>query len=193
LADRSLVLQLGPALASIVTTRKFLLLLMYTALFISLLLPSKANEMSSDLGEQVKVWEPAMALHMRILFAPVIQVVDGLDFLNSVEFRDRGELWNQMFWQMAYWLPMTLAGWLMLLYPLVHRVTSLRARRYLHLIALVIAVTGTGLLVHHLLRWATLYEGYFHMGIGGYFVMGAFFSLCALMVFDAIETSSVKQ
>jgi hypothetical protein len=143
--------------------------------------------MSSDLGEQVKAWEPAIALHVRILFAPVIEVLDGLSTLSSIAFSDRGEFWNQMFRQVAYWLPITLAGWLLLLYPLARQLTSPPARRYLRLIALVIAVIGAGLLVHHLLRWATLYEGQYHMGIGGYFLMLAFLAQCALLLTDILE------
>jgi hypothetical protein len=154
---------------------------MYASLFMSLILPSKASEMSSDLGEQVKVWEPAMALHMRILFAPAIEILDGFSFLDSIAIGERAELWNQVLWQVAYWLPITFTGWLLLLYPLAHRLSSPPARRYLCLVALVIALIGTGLLVRHLLRWAMLYEGYYHMGIGGYFVMLAFVVLCALL------------
>jgi hypothetical protein len=169
-------------------TRKLWLLLMYTALGISLLLPSKASQMSSQLGEQVVAWEPAINLHFRVLLAPALQTLDALSFLSSLGTDDeRHALWAQTFYHIAYWLPITLAGWLMLLYPLVYRSTQTPTRRYLRWMAWMTAMIGTGLLAHHLVHWATLYAGYYHMGLGGYFAMLAFSALSSLLLCDVLE------
>jgi hypothetical protein len=169
-------------------TRKLWLLIMYAALGVSLLLPSKASQMSSQLGEQVVAWEPAINLHFRVLLAPAMEIMDTLGFLSSLGTDgERQTLWVQALHQIVYWLPITLAGWLMLLYPLVYQSTLTPARRYLRWTALLIAVTGTGLLAHHLVHWATLYAGYYHMGMGGYFAMLAFGALCALLLCDVWE------
>jgi cation transport ATPase len=157
----------------------------------SLILPSKASEMSSHLGETVKAWEPAIKLHVRVLFAPVIDLLDGFSFANSIEARHETEMWTQVFYDIAYWLPITLSGWLMLLYPLVNylskRITNQTRRRSFQISTLMISVIGTSFLMHHLFHWATLYEGYYHMGIGGYFVMLAFLALCALVLNDVVK------
>jgi hypothetical protein len=163
---------------------------MVASLCISVLVPSKASEMSSHLGEQVKAWEPPIALHLRIFFAPLIEVLDGLAGVGEINDRDLKEYWRVIYAQIAYWLPITLAGWLMLLYPLVNylrkRIASKSIRRAAQSCALVIAIAGTAFVTHHLYRWATLYEGHYHMGTGGYFVMLSFAALCALMLHDLL-------
>jgi hypothetical protein len=168
--------------------RKSVLLLMIAALCVSVLLPSKASEMSSHLGEQVKAWEPPISLHLRIFFAPLIDVLDAFGGVSEVNERELGEYWTYVLEKMAYWLPITLAGWLMLLYVPVNylttRIPKPALRRSVQTTMLLFAIAGTALLTHHLLDWATLYEGQYHMGIGGYFVILAFAALCTLLLHD---------
>ena len=163
-------------------TRTSILLLAYAALLMSLFLPSKANEMTSQLGEHVKAWEPSIALHFRILFSPLIEWFDYREFISMSERPDGllADMWRHI----SYWLPITLTGWLFLTYPALQRLRGSALRRFARYSALLTTALGTGFLIHHLIGWATIYDGFYHMGGGGYFLMAAYFLLTLLIFFD---------
>lgn len=168
-----------------VKTRNKIRLLAYLALLVSLFLPSKANEMTSHFGEQVKVWEPSIALHLRILFSPLLEWHNYQSFIADSELSD--SIWTDMWKNIIYWLPITLTGWLFLLYPSLRRLRNSKLRRGVRYFALVTTALGSGLLIHHLIHWATIYDGYYHMGSGGYFLISAYLSLVFLISIDTFN------
>jgi hypothetical protein len=169
-----------------VKTRTNIQLLAYSALIVSLFLPSKANEMTSQFGEHVKSLEPSVALHLRILFSPLMEWLDYQSFTRNSDLPN-AEAWAGMWKNISYWLPITLTGWLFLVYPALQKLKSLSVRRRARYFALVTTIVGTGILIHHLIRWATIYDGYYHMGSGGYFLMSAYLLVALLILTDIIN------
>ena len=141
--------------------------------------------MTSPYGEQVKAWEPSVALHLQILFSPFWVWRDHQGAMRFIEPQDLDldQLRHVMWAKILYWLFITLAGWLFVFYPLLRR--SYRSRW----IAFVTVVVGTGFLVHHLIDTATTYEGYYHMGIGGYLLIAAYMSFATYICLDIRPTS----
>ena len=177
--------------ASLLKIRASIYLLAYSALVISLFLPSKASQMTSQFGEQVKNWEPALSLHLQIFLSPISEWLNYQVCLSSLKPDEamlglpdecRSDMWRNI----IYWLPITLTGWLFLGYPLLRRLRQLPMRRRVRYCALFTSAGGTVLLTNHLVRWATLYTGYYHMGSGGYFLMSAYLLLSLVILIDTI-------
>jgi hypothetical protein len=156
----------------------------YTALAVSCFLPSRSNEMTSQHGEHVKAWEPAISIHLQILFSPVIEWFDYQSFIPISDLPD--QIWSDMWSHIFYWLSITATGWLFLLYPALRRWPAVRWP------AFGISVLGLAFLIHHLYDWATIYEPYFHLGTGGYFLVSAYLAFATYICMDAAERTDVE-
>jgi hypothetical protein len=139
--------------------------------------------MTSQYGEHVKEWEPTIAIHFQILFSPLIEWFDYRSFITSSDLPD--EIWSEMWLHIFYWLSITATGWLFLLYPILRRWPAVRWP------AFGVSILGLAFLIHHLYEWATLYEPYFHLGAGGYFLVSAYFAFAAYICMDTFESNEV--
>src|SRR5688572_16664618 len=134
--------------------------------------------MTSEYGEQVKAWEPSIAVHFQILLSPLWEWRDYQAAVRITEGEDHGQLWHDMWAKILHWLFITFAGWLFIFYPL------LRPSCCCRWIAFVTVVVGTGFLIHHLIDVATTYKGYYHMGIGGYLLIAAYVLFATYICLD---------
>jgi hypothetical protein len=121
-----------------------------------------------------------MEIHLDILFKPLFECIMLPGSLRNIEPELHEELRRRMFWEVIEWSPITIAGWILILHPLRKRIfRSARVSRVASVVAMLGMLVGGGYLIAHLIHWATIYTGYYHMGAGAYFLMSSFM-FCAI-------------
>jgi len=143
--------------------------------------PATADQMTGQFGENVKVWCSPGGTHLKLALEPVAQVWECIfcEVPPDAHGDSREDCQRAYLGQALYFLPAS-CGWFSIWLSVVlmpwfwiRPIVNGRVRRFLW-IAGVVMLVAVPLLAREYYHWATVYKGYFHLGLGAYLVVLAY-------------------
>lgn len=159
-------------------------------------------------GREVKTWESSLQSHLTLAFEPFGRAVDFVNATNNPSAygsEERGDGYDyfvkELVYRFFYSVPSFIGWWtiwlsILLSYWLVRGKLQNRVLNFLLTVGSFFMLIAVPLLAYEFYVDATVYKPYFHLGIGAYLIVGAYFligmSILLLLGTTTTKKSSIK-
>jgi hypothetical protein len=154
--------------------------------FASFFAPSVPVQMTSGEGRDAVRWESSTVTHIRLLAEPLRRVCDFVEALidpSGYGYGQAGDEYEsyvtETSYRFLYSIPASI-GWLviwasiLLIRQLWHQSISHGPLQCIMTAGSIITLSAVPLLAIDFYKHATIYEGYFHLGVGAYLIVAAY-------------------
>jgi hypothetical protein len=165
----------------------------------SFFVPATAQKMTSSQGEQVEIWTSPIYTHLNVALGPGLNFFDYCTARKDPTARGDGfESAQANSLRSAFYSLPASCGWFAILVSVVVvpwgwvRPITMAPLRRAQQIAGGLLLVCTPLLAIDFYHDATVYEGYFHLGVGAYLIVVAYLFLGSTLLLQSVNAKSAE-